>query len=76
MSSSPRKSDHDSTSISDGDIGNISDNHSTNIPGNDSTNIKNAGLKVTLPRLKILDILAQPGQKHFSAEAVHKALQD
>lgn len=37
--------------------------------------LKNAGLKVTLPRVKILDILAQPEQKHLSAEAVHKASQ-
>ena len=42
----------------------------------EKTELKNAGLKVTLPRVKILDILAQHEQKHFSAEAVHKALQD
>lgn len=36
--------------------------------------LKNAGLKVTLPRLKILDILENAEQKHLSAEDVYKLL--
>ncbi len=38
------------------------------------TELKKAGLKVTLPRLKILDILDRSGQRHMSAEDVYKAL--
>ena len=40
-----------------------------------SRDLKNAGLKVTLPRLSILEILAQAEQHHLSAEDVYKALQ-
>jgi Fur family ferric uptake transcriptional regulator len=37
--------------------------------------LRKAGLKVTLPRLKILQILENaPGQHHLSAEDVYKAL--
>lgn len=36
--------------------------------------LRNAGLKVTLPRLKILEILEQTDQRHMSAEDVYKAL--
>ena len=36
--------------------------------------LKKAGLKVTLPRLKILDILQQPENQHISAEDVYKIL--
>ena len=42
--------------------------------GNDE--IKEAGLKVTLPRLKILHILELANPHHLSAEDVHKALSD
>ncbi len=37
-------------------------------------NIRDAGLKVTLPRLKILDMLEKSPNKHLSAENVYKAL--
>ena len=37
-------------------------------------NIRDAGLKVTLPRLKILDMLENSPNKHLSAEDVYKAL--
>ncbi len=37
-------------------------------------NIRDAGLKVTLPRLKILDMLENSVNKHLSAEDVYKAL--
>ena len=36
--------------------------------------LKRAGLKVTLPRVKILDILQQPDNQHISAEDVYKIL--
>ena len=36
--------------------------------------LRNAGLKVTTPRLKILDILASNATRHLSAEAIYKAL--
>ena len=36
--------------------------------------IKQAGLKVTLPRIKILDVLETSSQRHLSAEDVYKAL--
>ncbi|MET1255852.1 ferric iron uptake transcriptional regulator [Aliikangiella maris] len=36
--------------------------------------LKDAGLKVTLPRLKILNILENSEQKHLSAEDVYKLL--
>lgn len=39
-----------------------------------STDLKEAGLKTTLPRLRILTILEEGKQRHFSAEDVYKAL--
>lgn len=36
--------------------------------------LKNAGLKITIPRLKVLQILEQSPQHHLSAEGVYKAL--
>lgn len=36
--------------------------------------LKKAGLKVTLPRLKILEILKMPENQHVSAEDVYKIL--
>lgn len=36
--------------------------------------LKKAGLKVTLPRLKILEILKAPENQHISAEDVYKIL--
>lgn len=40
----------------------------------DSTNLKKAGLKATLPRLKILGILEAARDRHMTAEDVYKAL--
>lgn len=41
----------------------------------ESQDLKNAGLKVTLPRVKILDILEkQTSERHLSAEQVYKIL--
>ncbi len=40
----------------------------------ESQDLKKAGLKATLPRLKILDILEHSRQRHLSAEDVYKAL--
>ena len=42
-----------------------------NMEGQD---IKKAGLKVTLPRLKVLQILEVSKQRHMSAEDVYKSL--
>jgi len=38
--------------------------------------LKRAGLKITLPRIKILTILQSPGNQHISAEDVYKILLD
>ncbi len=38
------------------------------------TDLKQAGLKVTLPRLKILEILEASKERHLSAEDIYKAL--
>ncbi len=39
------------------------------------TNLKKAGLKVTVPRMKILEILENGGEEdHFSAEEVYHIL--
>lgn len=40
----------------------------------ESKQLKNAGLKITLPRLKVLQILEQSSNHHLSAEGVYKAL--
>jgi Fur family ferric uptake transcriptional regulator len=42
--------------------------------GNDE--LKKAGLKATLPRLKILQFLEQNAHRHMSAEDVYKAMLD
>ena len=42
----------------------------------DSAELKKAGLKATLPRLRILSILEQRSDEHLSAEDVYKALID
>lgn len=40
----------------------------------EKNNLKKVGLKITLPRLKILEILEQSEQRHLSAEDVYKSL--
>ena len=40
----------------------------------ESKELKRAGLKVTLPRLKILEILEAGAERHMSAEDVYKTL--
>ena len=42
----------------------------------ENTDLKKAGLKATLPRIKILSILDGSDQRHMSAEDVYKALLD
>jgi len=42
----------------------------------ESSELRKAGLKVTLPRMKILDILEASASRHQSAEDVYKALLD
>ena len=41
-----------------------------------SQDLKNVGLKTTLPRLRILSILEDGDQRHYTAEDVYKALLD
>lgn len=41
-----------------------------------SLDLKKAGLKVTLPRVKILEILESSNEHHMSAEDVYRALID
>ncbi len=40
----------------------------------EAKDLKKAGLKATLPRLRILQILEESNQKHMSAEDVYKTL--
>ena len=40
----------------------------------EKTQIKQAGLKVTLPRVKVLNVLENSDKNHLSAEDVYKAL--
>jgi Fur family ferric uptake transcriptional regulator len=40
----------------------------------ESSDLRKAGLKVTLPRMKILEILANNEPRHMSAEDVYKVL--
>ena len=42
----------------------------------DNADLKKAGLKVTVPRLKILDLLEQAENRHMSAEEVYKRLME
>ena len=42
----------------------------------ENKDLKQAGLKVTLPRMKILEILEQSEEHHLSAEDIYKALID
>lgn len=42
----------------------------------ESQQLKEAGLKITMPRLKVLQILEQSADHHMSAEDVYKALLD
>lgn len=42
----------------------------------ESQDLRKAGLKVTLPRMKILEILESADQRHMSAEDLYKALLD
>ncbi len=41
-----------------------------------SSDLKKAGLKVTLPRMKILEILENSPQRHMSAEDIYRTLID
>lgn len=42
----------------------------------ETQDLRKAGLKVTLPRLKILELLENSPQRHMSAEDMYKALLD
>lgn len=43
---------------------------------NSSHDLKKVGLKITLPRIKILEILENSKEHHMSAEDVYRALMD
>ena len=40
----------------------------------DAQDLKSAGLKVTLPRLKILEILEKSDNHHMTAEDIYRSL--
>jgi Fur family ferric uptake transcriptional regulator len=42
----------------------------------ETADIKNAGLKVTLPRMKILELLESSANRHLKAEDIYKMLLD
>ncbi len=42
--------------------------------GDNIADIQSTGLKVTVPRVKVLRVFQQGGQRHWSAEDVYKAL--
>lgn len=42
----------------------------------ESSDLRNAGLKVTLPRLKILELLERSEMRHMSAEDIYRKLID
>ena len=42
----------------------------------ESVDLRKAGLKVTLPRMKILELLESTGGKHLKAEDIYKTLLD
>lgn len=42
----------------------------------ESVDLRNAGLKVTLPRLKILEMLESSEARHMSAEDIYRQLMD
>ena len=42
----------------------------------ETSDLRKAGLKVTLPRIKILEILAGSPDRHMSAEDIHRALRE
>jgi len=42
--------------------------------GSENQELKAAGLKVTVPRIKILQILEESGQRHLAAEDIYKKL--
>ena len=42
----------------------------------DTNDLKKAGLKVTLPRMKILDLMESSSVRHQSAEDIYQALRD
>lgn len=42
----------------------------------ESNDLRNAGLKVTLPRIKILEMLEKSASRHLSAEDIYRKLMD
>ena len=50
--------------------------HQTRVLALESSEIKKAGLKVTLPRMKILEILEKNDGSHLSAEDIYKLFLD
>jgi Fur family ferric uptake transcriptional regulator len=54
-------------------------NHTRLTPGEwnvEGQDLRKLGLKVTSPRLKVLEVLEKSSQRHMSAEAIYRALLD
>ena len=49
---------------------------STKLKMSEDKNLRKAGLKVTLPRVRILEIFEQSDEKHLSAEDVYNKIRD
>jgi Fur family transcriptional regulator, ferric uptake regulator len=61
---------HDSRSLQRGQAGRAE------VKALENQDLRRAGLKVTVPRVKILEILAQAPARHLSAEDIYKNLLD
>ena len=48
--------------------------HRSRLVSENSRNLKNAGLKATYPRLKILDLFQHAQERHLTAEDVYRHL--
>ena len=49
---------------------------STKLKMSEDKNLRKAGLKVTLPRVRILEIFEQSNERHLSAEDVYNKIRD
>jgi Fur family ferric uptake transcriptional regulator len=52
----------------------VANNHKEHIIMQDQQELKNAGLKATLPRLKVLSLFENSKERHLSAEDVYKIM--
>lgn len=54
----------------------MSSKTTSHIPGMETQDLRKAGLKVTLPRIKILEMLENSENRHLSAEDIYRMLMD